>query len=75
MAAPKADKLTANQQTYLTILQDAMPHGLDGEDWNEKAKAIGMDFKRRQTFFDLKTQLKRKRLVHETQGRWYITNI
>jgi hypothetical protein len=44
-----------------------------GEDWNENAKAIGMDFKRRQTFFDLKIQLKGKRLVHETQGRWYIT--
>jgi hypothetical protein len=72
-AAQPTERLTANQQTYLTILQDSMPHGLDGEEWNEKAKSIGMDFTRRQTYFDLKSQLKRKGLVHETQGRWFVT--
>jgi hypothetical protein len=50
-----------------------MPQGLDSEEWNEKARAAGLDFKRRATFTDLKNALKDKRLVHETQGRWFIT--
>lgn len=66
-------KLTANQATYLRCLQDAMPDGLNSDGWNEKARTAGMDFKRRATFTDLKNALKDKKLVHETQGRWFIT--
>ena len=50
-----------------------MPHGLSSDEWNEKARAAGLDFKRRATFTDLKNALKDKKLVHETQGRWFIT--
>ena len=66
-------KLTPNQSSYLRCLQDAMPQGLDSEEWNEKARATGLDFKRRATFTDLKNALKDKGRVHETQGRWFIT--
>jgi hypothetical protein len=50
-----------------------MPDGLGSDGWNEKARAAGMDFKRRATFTDLKNALTDKKLVHETQGRWFNT--
>ncbi len=50
-----------------------MPDGLNSDGWNEKARTAGMDFKRRATFTNLKNALKDKKLVHETQGRWFIT--
>ena len=69
----RQEKLNANQATYLRLLQDSMPHGLSSDEWNEKGRAAGLDFKRRATFTDLKNALKDRRLVHETQGRWFIT--
>jgi hypothetical protein len=72
----RSAKLTPNQQTMLTVLQEAMPDGLTIENWNEQAKDAGLcegQKGQRRRFYDLRTQLKRKKLVHETQGRWYIT--
>ena len=72
--ARKIVTLTPNQQTMFILLEESMPHGLDGEEWNNQARAAGLNFDRRPaTYTDLKIQLKRKGRCHETQGRWFVT--
>ena len=66
-------KLTANQQTMLTILQQAGPAGLIVEEWNEQAREIGLYPKQKQRLYDLRQALKDKRLVHTCGGRWFVT--
>lgn len=73
----KADKLAPNQQTMLTVLQEAGPNGLTTDEWNEQAREVGLcegQRGQRQRFYDLRVKLKHKKLCHETQGRWYVTN-
>ena len=72
----RAEKLTPNQQTMLTVLQEAMPHGITVEHWNEQAKDAGLcegQKGQRRRFYELRIKLKSKKLVHETQGRWFVT--
>ena len=66
-------KLTKNQQTMLTILQEAGPQGLTIEEWNEQAREIGLSTKQR--LFDYRIALERKKLVHSCTGRWYVTTL
>ena len=72
----KADKLAPNQQTMLTVLQQAMPNGLTVEDWNDQAKDAGLcdgQKDQRKRYYDLRIQLKDKKCVHETHGTWFVT--
>ena len=64
-------KLPVNQQTMLTILQEAGPQGLTVEEWNEQARDIGLSPKQR--LFDYRMALENKQLVHSYNDRWYIT--
>lgn len=67
-------KLTANQQTMLTILIEAGPDGLTVDEWNEKAREVGIGTNRKATLYDIRKVLnKDKKLVHETMDRWYVT--
>ncbi len=65
--------LTKNQQTMLTILQDAMPDGLTQDEWNDQAREAGLGVKRRGDLLDLRSALNRKRLAHSLADRWYVT--
>ncbi len=72
----KADRLAPNQETMLTVLQEAGPTGLTADEWNDKAREVGLcegQKGQRQRFYDLRIKLKKKKLVHETQGKWYVT--
>ena len=70
---PQGERLSQNLQTMFAVLTEAMPHGLTTDDWTERARAAGLDPKRKATFWDWRKALKDKRLVHETQGRWFVT--
>lgn len=71
--ATTSAQLTKNQQTMLTILQDAMPNGLTKDDWNDQARDADLGVRRRSDLLDLRSALKRKKLVHSYGDRWYVT--
>ena len=73
VAPTKEAKLSKNQQTMLSLLQEAGPAGLTTREWNEKAKAIGLGEKRRQDLYDFQVALKQKRLAHEYTDRWHVS--
>jgi len=66
--------LKPNQQTMLTILAEGGPSGMTVEEWNERARAVGIGVKRKQDLYDIRMRLK-GRFVHTTGDRWYVTNI
>ncbi len=66
-------KLNKNQQSMLTILEDAMPNGLTLEEWNGLARDAGLGVTRRTSLMDWRSALKRKGLVHSYADRWYVT--
>ncbi len=68
-----AAKLNNNQQSMLTILEDAMPNGLTLEEWNSLAREAGLGVTRRTSLMDWRSALKRKGLVHSYGDRWYVT--
>jgi len=72
-ASDREPKLTPNQKTMLEMLQDAMPHGLSVEDWNAQAREAGIGTKRKADHADHRRALDRKRLIHTSGGRFYIT--
>ncbi len=55
----------------LRLLRDTGPQGLSGEDWNAKARELGIGVNRRSTLVNLKGQLKDKGLVREYNGIWH----
>jgi hypothetical protein len=63
-------RLTRNQQTMLALLKAAGVAGLTIEDWNTKAKEVGVGTKRAADLYDLRESLKAKRLVHLSGKRW-----
>ena len=67
---PKKD-LGINQRVMFGILADAMPMGLDQDEWHEKAREAGITT--RQRLFEVKRDLKARQLVHEYGGRWFVT--
>ncbi len=66
-------KLNKNQQSMLTILEDAMPNGLTVDEWNALARDAGLGVTRRTSLMDWRSALKRKNLVHSYADRWYVT--
>jgi hypothetical protein len=65
-------KPTKNQQTMYRMVYDADPHGLTVEDWNERARAVGIGVKRRSDLLDNRNALKDMKMVRESGGRWKI---
>jgi hypothetical protein len=66
----RGPKLSKNQQTMLSLLHDAGQGGLSTEEWNDKARTIGLGIKRRSDYYDWQIALKSKDLVREFNGRW-----
>ena len=65
-------RLPANQRTVFGILHDAGPSGLAVEDWNAKARTVGLGVSRKASLWDYQSALKAKGLVREQDGRWYV---
>lgn len=74
-AKTETGKLSPNQQTMLTMLQQSMPNGLTVEEWNAEAREIGLCGGRKQRLYDLRMQLKDKERVHEYGGRWFVSKL
>jgi len=66
------DNLTKNQRTMFTVLHDAGPNGLSTDDWNAKAREIGIGEKRRADLVDIRSALKAKGLVSQYGDRWTV---
>ena len=69
-----ADNLTPNENTYLTLLQEAGQSGLSLDEWNAQAREIDLCKGQKQRHYDLRTSLKRKGRIHTSMDRWYIPN-
>ena len=67
------DNLKGNKKTIFGLLEDAMPTGLTLEEWNEKAREQGIGANRPATLTDAHRDLKNLKLVHECNGRWFVT--
>jgi hypothetical protein len=63
-------KLSDNQQTMVSLLQDAGAAGLTTNEWNDRAREIGIGSKRHATLYDLQRSLRKKKLVHRDGERW-----
>jgi hypothetical protein len=74
-AEDQSTKLTPNEQIYLTILQEAQPQGLALEEWNAQAREIDLCKGKKQGLYALRVSLKRKRRVHTSMDRWYVTKV
>lgn len=68
------DKLPKNQQTMLDVLNDAGEDGLSLEEWNDRAREAGLGLNRKADLTDYRTALKRKKLIHTYDDRWYVTH-
>jgi hypothetical protein len=53
------------------ILAEAMPAGLEQDEWHKRAGEAGI--KTRQRVYDVKRDLKERKLIHECGGRWFVT--
>jgi hypothetical protein len=73
-AIPPRARLTPNQQTMLSLLEEAGPGGLATDDWNGKARAAGLAKHRHATLVDLRSALRRKNLVCERNGVWLVVS-
>ena len=71
----KTENLTPNQRTMLTILEQAMPDGRAVEEWNAKAREIGLCGGKKQRLYDLRMQRKDKKRVHEYADRWCVSSV
>jgi hypothetical protein len=69
----KLPKLRKNQRTLFLILQGA-PHGLTVAEWNDQANQAGLGVKRRADLHDLRTSLKNRGLVQQTENRWFVVS-
>jgi len=72
-ASASGPRLTPNQRSMLSILDDAEPTGLLTDEWNKTAREEGIGVKRRATLMDLRKALKDKRMVHCYLDRWHVT--
>jgi hypothetical protein len=66
-----SSRMGTNQRLMYGILKDAMPNGLTLEEWNQKAKKEGIEATSRRS--EAKRDLQDRKLVHECQGKWYVT--
>lgn len=59
-AGASRPRLSANQQTALSLLDEAGPDGLTTEEWNQKLRDQGIGKKRPATCYDVRAQLKER---------------
>lgn len=71
---PKEKRLSETQEAMYRLLRDAGPSGLSTDDWNDKARDIGIGVKRRATLHNVRSQLRDKGLVREYAGIWSVIN-
>jgi AAA domain len=67
----KLPKLTKNQRTFFSILQ-SVATGLTADEWYEQARQAGLGAKRRADLHDLRSSLKNRGLVQQTENRWFV---
>jgi hypothetical protein len=67
-------KLTANQGTFYRILFDAGANGLTLDEWNTKAKEVGIGISRPAALYDLRKALEDKKMVREYGGLWKVNH-
>ncbi|MGY3035908.1 hypothetical protein ACVIIV_005078 [Bradyrhizobium sp. USDA 4354] len=72
--ATREKRLSETQEAMYRLLRDAGPAGLSTDDWNEKAREIGIGVKRRATLHNVRSQLCDKGLVREYAGIWRANN-
>ncbi len=65
-------RLTKNQATAFSVLQDAGQGGLTKDEWNERCKEIGIGAKRHADLWDIRKALKGRDLIYERDGRWCV---
>jgi hypothetical protein len=70
----RKQKLTPNQQTMFGLLHSAGSAGLSTEDWNLKAKEIGIGTTRHATLYDLRDALRDKGLIRQHGERWSVVH-
>jgi AAA domain-containing protein len=68
---PTDRRVPQNHLTMLNVLKDAGDEGLTVEEWNTKARAVGIGEKRRGDCLDFRTALQAKNMVHLRAGRWF----
>jgi hypothetical protein len=68
----RGPKLTENQEVMLRLLRDAGPAGLSTDEWNDRAREVGIGVTRRQTLVNVRGQLKDRNLVREYNGIWHV---
>ncbi|MCK1400106.1 AAA family ATPase [Bradyrhizobium sp. 4] len=73
-AKPREAKLTETQEAMYRLLRDAGAAGLSTEDWNAKARDIGIGIARKATLHNVKAQLRDKGLVREYAAIWKVNN-
>jgi len=67
-------RLSTNQGTFYRILFDAGGDGLTLEDWNAKAREIGIGTARKAALYDLRKALEDRKMVREYGGRWKVNH-
>jgi hypothetical protein len=67
-------KLTANQGTFYRLLHEAGPNGLTLEEWNAKAREVGIGGSRKAALYDLRKALEDKKMVREYAGQWKVSH-
>jgi hypothetical protein len=67
-------KLTLNQRTMLSLLEEAGPAGLSVNEWNGKARAAGLGKHRPAPLADIRADLRHKGLVVERAGVWVVVS-
>jgi hypothetical protein len=70
-AASRDESMPKNWQTMLAILHEAGPSGLSTEDWNERAREVGLGAGRRSDLYDFRRGLQRRGLVVLGTNGWF----
>jgi hypothetical protein len=67
-------RLSKNQTTMFSILHDAGPAGLSSDEWNERARTIGLGVSRRSDLYDLRSALKAKGRIRQKGEVWTVNH-
>jgi hypothetical protein len=65
-------RLNKNEKTMLSVLREAGSSGLTTEEWNERARAIGIGVNRRQDLYDLRCALQEKGFIYQGVNGWSV---
>lgn len=68
---PVVERLSGNLATMFAILHEAGPSGLSQEDWNDRAREVGLGLRRRQDLYDLRSGLQKRGLIFKGANGWF----